>query len=48
MEKQMELIKELSECIALLSDEEGGYTAEYIIERYLQPIVMGMDDWNVI
>lgn len=48
MDKQIKLIKELSECITLLSDEEGEYTAEYIIERYLQPIVMSSDNWKVI
>ena len=37
-ELRLQLIKELAECIALLSDGEYAYTADYIVDRYL---------WNI-
>jgi hypothetical protein len=42
------LIKELAECISLLVDNDyGGYTAEYIIDRYLSPIIYNSESYTI-
>ena len=37
-ELRLQLIKELAECIALLTDEEYTYSVDYVVNRYL---------WNI-
>ena len=37
-ELRLQLIKELAECIALLTDEEYTYSVDYIVNRYLWDI----------
>ena len=37
-ELRLQLIKELAECIALLTDEEYTYSVDYIVNRHL---------WNI-
>lgn len=37
-ELRLQLIKELAECITLLTDEEYMYSVDYIVNRYL---------WNI-
>ena len=34
-ELRLQLIKELAECIALLTDEEYTYSVDYVVNRYL-------------
>lgn len=40
------LIKELSEIISLLSDEEDCYSAEYVIDRYLCDITYNIEEYK--
>ena len=46
-ELKLKLINKLSECISLLSesDDYGGYSAEYIVDRYICEIYS--DTWKV-
>ena len=46
-ELKLKLINKLSECISLLSesDDYGGYSAEYIVDRYICEIYS--DNWKV-
>lgn len=37
-ELRLQLIKELAECIALLTDEEYKYSVDYVVNKYL---------WNI-
>ena len=37
-ELRLQLIKELAECIALLTDEEYAYSVDYVVNRYLWDI----------
>ena len=37
-ELRLQLIKELAECIALLTDEEYTYSVDYVVNRYLWDI----------
>ena len=39
------LIKELAECISLLVDND--ITAEYIIDRYLSPIIYNSESYTI-
>lgn len=46
-ELKLKLINKLSECISLLSENDGygGYSAEYIVDRYIGEVYM--DNWKV-
>ena len=46
--KRIELIKYLAECIALLADEDNKevYTPRYIISRYLEELVHNEEAWE--
>ena len=37
-ELRLQLIKELAECITLLTDEEYKYSVDYVVNRYLWDI----------
>lgn len=47
VELRLKLIKELSECITLLSDEEYPQTAEYIVGNYLWNIYLKQEEYKV-